>query len=107
MKHLLSELRRLFGSGPMPDASALVRWDGFDQLEKKADDDFVSQLFHQLYRLIFMHKGSPFTAAQTSLLASIARDLPIYAVERDVDCLIDDYVVHNIERYLQERARGS
>ena len=71
------------------------------------DDHFVSQLFHQLYQLVYMHKGSPFTAAQTSLLVSTARTLPIYAIERDIESLIDDYVVHNIELYLKELAPAS
>ncbi|MFG6447632.1 hypothetical protein ACG0Z6_05175 [Roseateles sp. BYS180W] len=71
------------------------------------DDEFVSQFFHQLYQLVYMHKGSPFTASQTDLLVRIAKTLPLVAVERGVESLADDYVVHNIELYLEELTRVS
>lgn len=163
MDQLLSEVRRLFGSGRVPSTDALVKWDGFDQFEKECavrfysgktwedvllhhrsggtheleewsvlhepslsyygrahleylfntagsstpDDDFVSQLFHQLYQLVYMHKGSPFTPTQTDLLVRIAKAIPVVAIERGVESLIDDYVLHNIKLYLEELARGN
>lgn len=163
MDELLSEVRRLFGLGPVPSEDALVKWDGFDQLDKETavrfysgktwqdvllhyqgggtreleewsvlaepalsyygraqleymfetaniaypDDDFVSQLFHQLYQLVYMHKRSPFTPTQTDLLVRIAKALPVVASERGVETLVDDYVVHNINLYLKELARDS
>jgi hypothetical protein len=163
MDHLLNEVRTLFGSGAAPSANALVKWDGFDQLEKEyavrfysgktwedvlfhhksggannleewsvlhepslsyygrahleylfetsdsvnPDDEFVSQLFHQLYQLTYMYKGSPFTVTQTALLVRIAKTLPIVAVEQGIESLADEYVVHNIELYLEELARDS
>ena len=163
MDQLLGEVRSLFGSGRVPRAEDLVKWDGLDQLEKQSavrfysgkswedvllhlkrggtheleewsvlhepslsyygrahleylfdtasssnpDDDFVSQLFHQLYQLAYMHKGSPFTPPQTDLLVRIAKAIPDVAVERGVDSLIDDYVLHNIDLYFEELARGS
>ncbi len=160
MDHLLTEVRSLFGSGHLPNADTLVKWDGFDQLEKgtavrfysgktwedillhhqrggtreleawsvlrepslsyygrahleyvfgtvdsaNPDDGFVSNLFHQLYQLVYMHKGSPFTPAKTDLLVRIAKAIPMAAVERGVECLVDDYVMHNIELFLEELA---
>jgi hypothetical protein len=162
MDHLLSEVQKLFGLGSVPSANCLVKWDGFDPLEKESavrfysgktwsdvlrhyqrggtheleawavlsepslsyygraqleylfetvdsacpDADFISQFFHQLYQLAYMHQGSPFTLMQTDLLARIAKALPIVAADRDLDCLIDDYVVHNIDLYLQELSRS-
>lgn len=71
------------------------------------DDEFVSQLFHQLYQLVYMHNGSPFTDTQTDVLMRIAQTLPIIAAERGKESLIDEYVVYNIELYLRELERGS
>jgi hypothetical protein len=38
----------------------------------RPDEEFVLQFFGQLYQVAYMHKGSPFNAAQTDLLRRIA-----------------------------------
>ncbi|MES2890125.1 MAG: hypothetical protein V4739_19170 [Pseudomonadota bacterium] len=65
------------------------------------DDGFVSQLFHQLYQQVHRHKKSPFTAAQTSVLVRIALQLPVQSTAQGMDCLTDDFVVSQIQGYLQ------
>ena len=36
------------------------------------DEEFVVQLLAEMYQLIYMHKGSPFTSSQTVLLKNVA-----------------------------------
>lgn len=161
MEHLLSEVRRLFGVGPIPDENGLVRWDGLNQFEKESavrfyfgmtwmdvlqhlqdggahaleewsvldemalqyygrayfeflfktaycpvpDEDFVSQLFHQLYQLVYMNNGSPFSADQTTVIVNIANVMPVFAVEHGVLSLQNEYITRNITLYLNELRR--
>lgn len=41
--------------------------------ESECDEGFVCCLFSQLYQVIYMHKGSPFSPVQTQLLERIAQ----------------------------------
>jgi len=58
------------------------------------DEDFLSLFFHQLYQVIFMHKGSPFNTVQTVLLQRIASSVAENAN--------DHYVEPEVLRFLAE-----
>lgn len=136
MDSLHPEIATSFGRRERPHESELVRWDGFDQLEKECavrfysgktwldvlahlrglkdqpvfgaaycleewsvlapaalayharahleflcetlatahpDEEFVFRFLGQLYQVVYMHKGSPFSPAQTDLLRRVAQ----------------------------------
>lgn len=68
------------------------------------DDGFVAKFFHELYQLVYAHKGSPFKEKQTTLLVNLAHAVQSAAIERDLEYLLDDYVQNNIERFLEQLA---
>jgi hypothetical protein len=47
----------------------------------RPDDEYIFFLLGQLYQVIYMHKGSPFSAVQTRLLEEVARVLIQQAAE--------------------------
>ena len=51
----------------------------FSTLEKaEPDEEFIFNFFGQLYQVVYMHKGSPFTQGQTTLIKQIVN----FAIEK-------------------------
>ncbi len=51
----------------------------------QTDNEFVAFLLGQLYQVIYMHKGSPFTRAQTLPLRKVAQSASRQTNDRDLE----------------------
>jgi hypothetical protein len=70
------------------------------------DDQFVAEVFHQLYQLLFMHGRSPFSPAQTSLLVELAGLIPKVGEQRGKEDLCGDFVQRSVDLFLKQLADG-
>jgi hypothetical protein len=66
------------------------------------DEFYVSQFFHQLYQLLYMHGRSPFLPEQTLALAALAREAQNWG-GKDVEApLQGEFVQSNVRLFLRQ-----
>jgi hypothetical protein len=66
------------------------------------DEGYVSELFHWLYQMIYMHKGSPLNPEQTAAIVKIAEHVTVEIQDYQRFPEIGEHISRNIDMFLQE-----
>lgn len=71
------------------------------------NEGYVSEFFHGLYQMIYMHKGSPLTPEQTAVIVKIAEHVTVEIQDYQRFPEIGEHISGNVEMLLQELIKSS
>lgn len=72
---------------------------------KEPDEEFVFFLIGELYQIIYMHKGSPFSTAQTEVVKNLVQYAAQEANNRNHFEYFSEYIQENAQQFFNELSK--